>query len=348
MKEGEIGGDSDQRCEKTGLLTEGGVKREILADNIEIWLLVSGVRGTPKKRKYRDSAHKGLDISIKKHLSREDTGKHKSQDSGGRSAQNECDGVCQEAHKESELARNFIKNNITGSSVDVTFDSFQQTYCLNQRQFLPKRGKWKRPEDSGYYIEVPPKSTVTVWTREWLRTSKVIAAVIQSKVSNVLYGFSHVSTTINPNWDGELLITFTNTLDEPLRLDHGDTLASIVFFRVPDRSDRIPDVTSERNRQWMLSYASDAEQKCKENRIFRWSWLVGVSLFYLISFAIICFFVLDSKYAFLDLDGLAKVGANPWFVAVTLLSLHLAVKPFFPPLDEKIRIILSSILGSKI
>lgn len=56
-----------------------------------------------------------------------------------------------------------------------------------------------------YFILVHPKDTVLIISNEYLNVPENIAGYISSRVSKVVEGFGHISTTIDPNWTGALL-----------------------------------------------------------------------------------------------------------------------------------------------
>lgn len=80
--------------------------------------------------------------------------------------------------------------------------------------------------------ELPPKSTIQVLTKEALWVSSRIAGTFHSKVSLVSRGLSHISTTLDPQWYGPLLITFRNNTDKIIKMKPGDTFVTLLFARV--------------------------------------------------------------------------------------------------------------------
>ena len=79
---------------------------------------------------------------------------------------------------------------------------------------------------------LPAKSTVQILTREALWVSSRLAGTFHSKVSLVSKGLSHVSTTLDPQWYGPLLITLRNNTDKPISIREGDEFVTLVFSRV--------------------------------------------------------------------------------------------------------------------
>lgn len=84
----------------------------------------------------------------------------------------------------------------------------------------------------GEFYHLPQKSTVQILTKESLWVSERIAGTFHSRVSLVSKGLSHISTTLDPNWYGPLLITVRNNTDEEFRLNIKQSFATLIFHRV--------------------------------------------------------------------------------------------------------------------
>lgn len=74
-----------------------------------------------------------------------------------------------------------------------------------------------------YYILVHPKDTVLIVSNEYLIVPSDIAGYISSRVSKLVDGFGHISTTIDPNWRGAVLIALSNPSNQPLKVYVGST-----------------------------------------------------------------------------------------------------------------------------
>jgi len=77
-----------------------------------------------------------------------------------------------------------------------------------------------------------PGDTVLITTLEkvGMPQNRSISALIQSKVSKVSKGLSHVSTTIDPDWDGNLLIAVHSHSKNKIELEFGESFCTVVFF----------------------------------------------------------------------------------------------------------------------
>src|SRR3990170_3677287 len=83
----------------------------------------------------------------------------------------------------------------------------------------------------GFYI-LPAESTIQILTKESLWVSKRIAGLFHSKVSLVSKGLSHISTTLDPNWYGPLLITLRNNNKTPFKISVSSAFVTLVMFKV--------------------------------------------------------------------------------------------------------------------
>lgn len=81
-----------------------------------------------------------------------------------------------------------------------------------------------------YYIYVHPKDTVMLISNEHITVPPNIAGYISSRVSKVVEGFGHISTTIDPNWTGAVLIALSNPSNQMLKIYVG-------MSSLPDTSD---------------------------------------------------------------------------------------------------------------
>jgi len=73
-----------------------------------------------------------------------------------------------------------------------------------------------RTEDETY-VMVDKNDTVLVRTRESIAVSNRLSGAFYSKVKVVSQGFGHVSTTLDPNWEGQLLISLNNPTNKRLK-----------------------------------------------------------------------------------------------------------------------------------
>lgn len=86
-----------------------------------------------------------------------------------------------------------------------------------------------------YYFYVHPKDTVLVVSNEFISVPGDIAGDVASRVSMVVRGFGHISTTIDPFWRGAALIGLSNPTNQLLKVYLNDTdgpnqLATVSFY----------------------------------------------------------------------------------------------------------------------
>ncbi len=87
---------------------------------------------------------------------------------------------------------------------------------------LEKIYKRKSQYIDSYYIYVKPKDTVLIVSNEFICLPNYITGYLTSRVSNVSLGFGHISTTIDPNWKGAILIGLSNPTNQPIKINVGE------------------------------------------------------------------------------------------------------------------------------
>ncbi|MCL1977413.1 MAG: hypothetical protein FWG55_04830 [Candidatus Bathyarchaeota archaeon] len=75
-------------------------------------------------------------------------------------------------------------------------------------------------EDEMYFI-LKPNETVLVLTNEAIWVSNEIGGTFHSRVSLVTQGLGHVSTTLDPGWQGQLLIPINNLTKKDIKVTIG-------------------------------------------------------------------------------------------------------------------------------
>lgn len=90
-------------------------------------------------------------------------------------------------------------------------------------------------EGEGFILK--PGDTAIIKTREYIEMPKNIGGLISSKLPLVSFGVSHVSTTLDPTFQGYLSITLTNIGGYNIRLDFGDTIAYATLFWTTNKKE---------------------------------------------------------------------------------------------------------------
>lgn len=189
---------------------------------------------------------------------------------------------------------------------------------------------------------------MSVNTREFLEYSDRIASLIQSKVSNVCDGLSHISTTIDPSWKGELLITFTNNNEHTYTLTHGDRLATVTFRRTLSACQRRLDPHLDRNNQRWIEYSQEEQRDWARKRRDK----IADRIMFWLPFGII--FFLDLTIILFASDGLRSIPfvlagkggmLNVLSVILTLVLLHMVLKRFIPIFETSARIVAGKFIS---
>ncbi|MDO4168378.1 MAG: hypothetical protein Q4D45_00645 [Lachnospiraceae bacterium] len=143
-------------------------------------------------------------------------------------------------------------------------------YSTKKRKFLLLH---KNEEES--YVIIDRSDTVLTITRESIVISPTLTGAFYSKVKIVSEGFGHVSTTLDPNWEGQLLISINNPTNHKLKFSikknvYGNEIynsfVTLEFTYLNTPSLKIPD-----NPPWRLDILDTAIEKnisiLKRNKI---------------------------------------------------------------------------------
>lgn len=109
---------------------------------------------------------------------------------------------------------------IKSASLDITPSCLimsVNTGCL--LKIYEEKISLTNPEAETRYVYIEPRDTVLVISREYLIIPANICGSVNSRVSTVSAGLGHISTTIDPGWNGALLIAVSNPSSVRKRLD---------------------------------------------------------------------------------------------------------------------------------
>lgn len=96
-------------------------------------------------------------------------------------------------------------------------------------------------EKNQKYCYIEANDTVLILTREAIWVSEKIVGTFHSKVKLVSNGFGHISTTLDANWEGPLLISLNNPTKKPIKLilaeDKGkgvkyNSFVTLIFYKM--------------------------------------------------------------------------------------------------------------------
>lgn len=133
-------------------------------------------------------------------------------------------------------------------------------YSINDQELIPN--------NNGFF-EVKPNDTALILTEEAVWVSKKIAGTFHSKVGVVSTGFGHISTTLDPNWKGPLLISLNNPTNKTLKLSLKKSFITLIFYKV--RTPAIKDHDNEPSRKDILKGISErilAQEVTEQGRAF--------------------------------------------------------------------------------
>lgn len=69
------------------------------------------------------------------------------------------------------------------------------------------------------YVTIPGNDTVLFFSKEYIEIDSELAGTFHSKVSRVSQGLGHISTTLDPTWKGQLLISINNPTNSDIEFD---------------------------------------------------------------------------------------------------------------------------------
>lgn len=164
----------------------------------------------------------------------------------------------------------FKESNLKGSSYNLT--ASKVAYLLSNKK-IAVNGKDE--------IVVPPGETVLIQTVESIYTRKNICGTYHSKVSLVTEGFSHISTTLDPGYMGTSLIAITNNTKDIKRIKCGDSIVTIMFYKVagcnkeakdnsPGRDDLIPKEFGGFSQNLSNKQEDNLTKEIRKTRDYEW------------------------------------------------------------------------------
>ncbi|MDB9430844.1 deoxycytidine deaminase [Microcystis aeruginosa CS-555/01A07] len=147
-------------------------------------------------------------------------------------------------------------------------------------------------------IQIDPDDTVVIYTFESISLSMNISGTIHSIVRRVVIdGLSHISTTVDPGWNGQLLIAIHNYRDIPVVLNYKDRLCTICFYKMSSEATDNRRTEPNRTDIWDQLIAKSEERKRtdKKNKII--VGLLGYAIAATVTIAVIYLFVVKKDYS---------------------------------------------------
>ncbi|MBC5629792.1 hypothetical protein H8S20_12960 [Clostridium sp. NSJ-6] len=235
----------------------------------------------------------------------------------------------------------FKESNLKGTSYNLTAS---KVAYLASNYMLAINGKDE--------IVVPPGETVLIQTEEAIYTRRNICGTYHSKVSLVTEGFSHIGTTLDPEYFGASLIALTNHTKLVKKIRCGESIVTVMFYKVrgcdktmkdnsQNRDDLMPkefngfkqnltqkqryhlekEVNKSRNVEWKKDYTSLINIVRKENNIKKFS-IQDLIFLLIFSFVIVIVYKLYnnnllSLEAFISAEVGVLMGMLTWLTDVS-------------------------------
>ena len=152
----------------------------------------------------------------------------------------------------------YEKKSLTPVGYDLRVGSTYTTSDITVRKELKK----------GETIVLRPQTTALVSTLEFIGMPKdrMITGLIESKVSQVSRGLSHISTTVDADWKGELLIAVHNHAIENIELLYGEAFCTVVFLENASPATRDCDKTPGRLDVFLDTFRERSERAQRRRR----------------------------------------------------------------------------------
>lgn len=102
--------------------------------------------------------------------------------------------------------------NVKGCGYNLTATEF--IYSVKKKRLLAIH----KSNREATYVDIPRHDTALILTREYIKLSGRLAGAFYSRVQMVSQGLGHISTTLDPCWDGMLLFAVNNPSSRKIRL----------------------------------------------------------------------------------------------------------------------------------
>ena len=125
----------------------------------------------------------------------------------------------------------FTPSNLTGIGYNLTTTHF--AFSINQGILLTVYSKTEKNRTT-HYVVIPPNDTILFFTKEYIEVDRTIAGTFYSKVARVSEGLGHLSTTLDPTWKGQLLLSINNPTSKPIKfdLDGNGNIITVLFHKL--------------------------------------------------------------------------------------------------------------------
>ena len=125
----------------------------------------------------------------------------------------------------------FDKKNLTGIGYNLSTTYF--AFSVTQGLLLTVYEKIIQHKVK-HYVYIPKNDTVLFFSKEYISVSNKIAGIFESKVSRVCQGLGHISTTLDPTWHGQLIISVNNPTSRDIKFEldeENGNVFTLLFFK---------------------------------------------------------------------------------------------------------------------
>ena len=110
------------------------------------------------------------------------------------------------------------------------------------------------------------------FSKEYIKVSNSIAGTFHSKVGRVCQGLGHISTTLDPTWQGQLIISVNNPTSKEIQLEldenSGNIFTLLLYkFNTPVVGTNIHDNNSGRCDLLLKHFLDSPDRKFKEKHL---------------------------------------------------------------------------------
>lgn len=110
----------------------------------------------------------------------------------------------------------FEEKNLTGIGYNLSTTWF--AFSVNQGILL-EICQETTVEGVKRFVTLPPNDTVLFFSKEYVEIDRTLAGTFHAKVSRVCQGLGHISTTLDPSWRGQLIISVNNPVSKEIPFD---------------------------------------------------------------------------------------------------------------------------------
>lgn len=110
----------------------------------------------------------------------------------------------------------FEAANLTGIGYNLSTTCF--AFSINRGILLTVHQQTTN-EGVNRYVVIPGNDTVLFFSKEYVEVDRSLAGTFHAKVTRVCQGLGHISTTLDPAWKGQLIVSINNPTAKEIRFD---------------------------------------------------------------------------------------------------------------------------------